>query len=51
MAACVHCGSDIESEADVCPECGTPLLDQTGNEDPNRYRGRLFIERIAERTG
>lgn len=50
MSSCPHCEASVGSEHSVCSACGSILTDPDSDLSPDRYRPKLLIERVAERT-
>ena len=44
MSYCVHCGVKLASYETVCPLCGTPVNDPSGNPDTDQPRFEDYIE-------
>lgn len=50
MPSCPHCEAPVESDQPICPTCGSVPTDLNPDLSPDRYRPKLLIEWVAERT-
>lgn len=50
MPSCPHCGTPVESDSQVCSNCGSTLRDSDSGDRTDQYRPKLLIEQVAEKT-